>query len=34
MPISIDSQRVPNITATSPDVGGTDDSQSKPVTAP
>ena len=34
MPISIASQRVPNITATRPEVGGTDDSHSRPVTAP
>ena len=28
------SQRVPNISATSPEVGGTVESQSSPVTAP
>ena len=28
------SQRVPNITTTRPEVGGTVDSQSNPVTAP
>jgi hypothetical protein len=33
-PNSMASQRVPNISATSPDVGGTVDSQSRPSTAP
>ena len=33
-PNSIVSQRVPNITATRPDVGGTVESHSSPVTAP
>ena len=33
-PNSMASQRVPNITATSAEVGGTVDSQSSPVTAP
>src|SRR5512134_508401 len=33
-PASMVSQRVPNISATSPEVGGTVDSHNKPVTAP